>query len=380
MESLPSVNVSPYYTGETQWFPRDSKKLTFYGEGIDRTSVRVVPLHNEATATVARIAYDHKAFRDSVARKKGFYRAPLERLKVGTDEAVKITTADGSSWVWSNNDILPCERNPEAKSTSEVLYTVAGDTIVGHPSERVQSFVERLAGRKENLLTTEPMARRERSKTNWIIRLKEGGELRLSMDGSIYEQHKTISVLLPAPKQALDWTAALTHCVLAYRYFKREAKQAADDNDNKSCELNLQRAEDWKAKACVCKIAGGTTALDFDMEPSDPAIEKNTGLYPNEAVDSFRTNDTDWETGDDYEDAALGSIYDQTLVTEAEGGWAKLKNMFEQPQEEFINEPIGVVAGKLTKEALETGYESEFIPMPNTADGEAVLEIAEEEE
>jgi hypothetical protein len=308
--------------GETRWLPFNPKKVTFYGEGIYRTTVPFVPFPNEGQ--------------------------------------------------WRKGDVLPNERNPYALPIVETLAKETKKEVnigILHSLEstilspQIKRFGESFAWDINNLTTKFPLRIK---KGDWVVRTKGGKQATISENGRIRDdKHRKKGIIV----KRLNWTAARTHCNLAYRDFKTKAFKS---KDWRVWEKNITRAHDWYFLAMICELAGGTTAPGFKIEPKNPRDTfGSSGMvsYQTEgSLDRFMTNYTNEETGDDYEDAANGSLYDPFF---AKG------STLESPQEVFEDEPLSDV-GTPAPEEYEQGYFD--APKPSTANGEERLAVAEEEE
>jgi hypothetical protein len=161
-------------------------------------------------------------------------------------------------------------------------------------SQTIRKFIDKLSGDVTKL--KKPLLI-EKGKT-WVLRLKDGSaEFRLSERGEIRQQsgkRETKSAV-----KSLNWTQALTHCILAYRDYKTQAN-AAKLGSPEWRELTSMAA-DWYAGAFICELAGGTTAKGFEIEPSrnDLMGMSRTPIPGGEYVDRFFMNDNSNETGDE---------------------------------------------------------------------------------
>lgn len=100
----------------------------------------------------------------------------------------------------------------------------------------------------------------------------------------------------------------------------------------------MQEAADWEAKGFLCKLAGGTEAPDFVLEPSrGDAFGGSREYHAEGSIDRLRMNDTSSESGDEVAELLM------YITDDAD------------PVAEFENEPLSAFSAYADKEDIEKG-------------------------
>jgi hypothetical protein len=296
------------------------------------------------------------------SRKEGVHQTTVV---VPSDEFFRLTDCSTGEWkvsAWSVDSV-------EA-------YTPTASGTNGCSADMLR-FYSKFTGRENLVNAPMPTLNSKTEKTDWVVRLKHGGQFTVS-EGCLIrdEQHKEKGIIVGT----LSWKAALTHCNIVYGITRTQANEAKENLSaakaavdtfipcpDKAQDANLQRlsmdweakntlACDWYAKAAVCKVAGGTQAKDFEIEPtkSGDAWGRSKARY----TEHLAIPDPK-ETGDDEFD-----IYEETRK--------------ESDSEYGVDAEQELPVDELTKEDLEEGFTA--LDTEDAPDaGEELLESTEEE-